>query len=162
MLVDEGVITDNQLDEALRRQQERGTKTVDTLIYLGHMNSEEFVRFLSNQRGMPSISLRNYSVSDELLNLVPKEVAIEHEIFPIDRLGRLLTVGMVCPLDNVAIRALEELTGLKVKPMLCTRAEIREAIARHYTREEFMFEDDIPYAPIHGDESRDQSTRQDS
>lgn len=118
-------------------QERRGGKTVDMLIYLGHMDAHQFVDFLARQPGVPSISLKNCQISKELLDLVPESFAIKHEIFPIDRLGHLLTVGMVCPLDSKAITELEEMTGLKVKSMLCTHIEIREAISQHYQRSYF-------------------------
>ncbi len=144
LLVDAGLISGRQLMEALHTQTTRGEKTVDTLIYLGHMNPEQFVRFLASQPGTPSISLRNYHITDELLKLVPKEFAQRHEVFPIDRMGRLLTVGMVCPLDSAAIVELEEITGLKVKPMLCTHTEIRWAIGKYYGQKgEYVFDPDI-------------------
>lgn len=132
LLIDAGVISDRQLGEALMNQERRGGKTVDMLIYLGHMDAHQFVNFLARQPGIPSISLENCKISKELLELVPEEFAVKHEIFPIDRLGQLLTVGMVCPLDSKAMQELEEITGLKVKSMLCTHREIREAISRYY------------------------------
>ena len=132
LLVDAGIITENQLKEALTRQAGSGGKTVDELISLGYMNPAQFVHFLAQQPGIPRISLANCEVSREVVKLIPEDFAIEHEMFPIDRLGGLLTVGMVCPLDSESRKELERITGLRVKPILCSRAEIQEAFAAHY------------------------------
>lgn len=135
MLVASGVIDEYQLHQALDKQKRRGGKTVDNLVFLGHMNMDTFMDFMARQPGVPSISLKNCRISQEILDLVPKEFAIGHEIFPIDKMGKLLTVGMVCPLDSNTITKLETLTGLKVKPMLCTLSEISAAISQHYETE---------------------------
>lgn len=141
LLIEAGVISPRQLQDALARQERQGGKTVDTLIELGYMNEREFIRFLSAQPGTPSISLKNYAISDDVIALVPKEFAVKHEVFPIDKMGKLLTVGMVCPLDRQAIEELETLTGLRVKPILCTQQEVRQAILRYYEHSHAVFDD---------------------
>lgn len=132
LLLEAGLITEGQLRDALDVQQKRGGKLVEQLISLGHIDPDAFVRFLANQPGVASLDLAHYKISDEIVELIPAEMCIEHEIFPIDRLGKLLTVGMVCPLDSATIRKLEELTGLRVKPILCSPADIRRAIQEHF------------------------------
>ena len=52
-----------------------------------------------------------------------------------DKVGRRLTVGRVCPLDAVTIKMLEEMTGLRVSPMLCSIAEVDACIREHYPPE---------------------------
>ncbi len=132
MLVDAGVITQAMLDEALALQRDRGTKIVETLIHLGHVTVDDFVNFLSRQPGIASLDLRRYHVSSEVVSLIPRELAVQHEIFPIDRLGRLLTLAMACPLDSATINSIQEQTGLRVKPILCSPPDIREAIDHYY------------------------------
>lgn len=132
LLVDEGVVTPGQLGEALALQAERGGKVVENLIQLGYLDSHSFVDFLAHQPGTPSIGLTNYVVSQDLVDLVPKEFAVKNEVFPIDKLGRLLTVGMVCPLDSATIGQLEQHTDLRVKALLCPPDDIRNAIRRYY------------------------------
>lgn len=145
MLVEAGVINERQLNEAVRRQENAGGKMVDTLIYLGHMDSQQFIEFLSGQPGMPSISLKHCHISDEILELAPLEYVVRNEVFPIDRMGKLLTVGMVCPLDKRAISELEDITGLKVKPLLCSHREISDAISRYYHGDFFSTDARLAY-----------------
>ncbi|MBI4559064.1 MAG: HDOD domain-containing protein [Candidatus Hydrogenedentes bacterium] len=132
MLMDAGMLSDGQLKDGLRTQSEKGGKLVETLISLGYLDPTSFVRFLARQPGIASLDLSNYEVPAPLVNLVSKETALKHEVFPIDRLGKLLTLGMVCPLDSASIRQIEEKTGLKVKPLLCSAEDIRSAIRRYY------------------------------
>lgn len=132
LLVDSGLIQKEQLQEGLALQAAKGGKIVETLISLGYLNAEAFVSFLARQPGVASIDLSKYEIPRELIGLIPREMAVKHEIFPIDRLGRLLTVGMVCPLDSATVKDIEERTGLRVKPLLCAPNDIRAAIDRYY------------------------------
>ena len=131
-MVEDGLITDRQLREALVLQQEQGGRIADQLITLGYLSAHSFCNFLARQPGVSSIVLSNYQVRHELLLLVPREFAESRQIFPIDRLGKLLTVGMACPLDMATVEETEEMTGLRVKPMLCSRSSIKVAISRYY------------------------------
>lgn len=132
LLVDAGLIHKEQLQEALNMQTAKGGKIVEALIALGYLDAEAFVGFLARQPGVASIDLSKYEIPRQLIELIPREIAVEHEVFPIDKLGRLLTVGMVCPLDSATVEKIEDRTGLRVKPLLCAPADIRAAIERYY------------------------------
>lgn len=136
LLIEEGLITEEELQKALDHQKKHGGKTVDILIGQGSIDAETFVKFLSKRPGIASIDLANYEVPRELISLVPKELAIKHEIFPIDKMARVLTLGMVCPLDRASIEHLQEVTGFKIRPILCSGDDIRAAIKQYYGREE--------------------------
>lgn len=132
LLVMDGLITEGQLHEALELQRGQGGRVVEKLIRLGYISAKAFATFLAHQPGVSSIVLSNCRVRKELLSLIPRDFAASRQVFPIDRLGKLLTVGMVCPLDEGTINELQELTGLRVKPMLCSPESIKTAIERHY------------------------------
>ncbi|MDQ1255828.1 MAG: hypothetical protein QG656_422, partial [Candidatus Hydrogenedentes bacterium] len=132
MLIDANLITPQQLDEALTIQRRFGCKLVEALVRLQYIDLREFSRFMAKQPGIASIDLMNYQISAELVKLIPKELALRHEVFPVDRLGTLLTIGMACPLDSVAIEQLQVVTGFKIKPLLCSPKDIRDAIKRYY------------------------------
>lgn len=132
LLCDAHVITPRQLSEALQIQRARGGRLVETLIALNYMKPAAFVDFLARQPGVASIDLLNYTIPTEVIHLVPRDLAVKHEVFPVDKLGKLLTLGMACPLDAAAITELEHVTQLRVKAMLCSATDIRAAIQRYY------------------------------
>lgn len=132
-LVKAGLITAHQLRHALETQERKGGRVADILIHLGALDSHRFLEFLAKQPGTPSISLKHCRITEDIIALVPHEFCEENELIPIDKMGKLLTVGMVCPLDKVSIEKLQEMTGLRVKPMLVSRNEVKEAIQRYYT-----------------------------
>ncbi|MCH8204919.1 MAG: HDOD domain-containing protein [Candidatus Hydrogenedentes bacterium] len=136
LLIGDGLISQAMLDEALQIQRNNGGKVVEILVSLGHLKIDDFINFLSRQPGIASIDLAHYQIPRAITELVPKDLAVKHEVFPIDKMGKLLTLGMACPLDSKTIGQIEEVTGLRVKPILCSQHDIRIAIKNYYPSDE--------------------------
>lgn len=135
LLVREGLITPSQLQEALEKQRAEGGKIVENLIALGFLDTNTFLRFLSKQPGTASIDLLGYTIPAEVIQLVDREFALQHQIVPIDKMGRHLTVGMACPLDARTVAELEEKTGMKVRPLLVSMSDMNSALRNYYAAE---------------------------
>lgn len=132
LLVDSGVISRKQLDDALSAQVRQGGKIAKTLISLGYLDLQTFIRFVAREAGVGIIDLLNYDIKQECIELVPREMAIRHELLPVEKLGPLLTVAMVCPLNTKALYEIENHTGLKARPVMCTPEALWYSIKRHY------------------------------
>lgn len=136
LLVEQDCVLPEHVQEALEFQKREGGKTVDILIRLGHLDVGRFARFVSKQKGIASIQLSNYQVNEEMCSLIDRDYAVKNEVFPIDRMGKLLTVGMAFPLDSDIMKELETMTGLRVKALLCSREDILSAVKQYYPAEE--------------------------
>lgn len=135
MLVSEGIVTQKQLDEALQKKEEDGGFVGQLLVELGHIRQNELISFLVKQCKIPHISLADYHISNELLSLVPEEICLEHGLLPIDKLGKILTVAMVDPLDAEALEAVREACpDLRIKPILCDWNHFAPACERLFSR----------------------------
>lgn len=143
LLLQEGLIQRAQLEEALAVQDREGGKLIEILVRLKHLDKDALHRFLSKQPGVAAIELSRVQIEREWLELIPREMALRELVLPIDRLGKLLTVAMACPLDAVTIAAVEQHTGLKVKAMLCRLDDIHAAVRRYY-RSGLEFENAMP------------------
>lgn len=132
LLVQAGCITQLQLDEALAAQKRDGGKTFEILIRLGYLDKDRLHEVLSKQSGVAAIDLSRVSVDRDVAKLIPKDLALGQLVLPIDKLGKLLTVAMACPLDVATIAAIEQLTGLKVKAMLCKFDDIEKAVKKQF------------------------------
>lgn len=132
LLLKDDYITKEHLEQALAYQKKNGGKVYEILIELGYLSPNDLHSFLSKQPGIPTIDLKNFSISKHVVEMIPREVAVEHAVVPIDQLGRLLTVAMANPLDTAPIAALEQITGLKVKAMLCKIDDLNTAIDAYY------------------------------
>ena len=119
-LVFKGVITQAELDEALARERKEGGFVGQILVDLGYVTQDAIVSFLVKECKIPHLSLLDYEVSYDLLNLIPEDVCVRHSLLPIDRLGKILTVAMVDPLDARALALIRELhPDLRIKAILC-------------------------------------------
>lgn len=133
LLVEEGLLTEKQLQDALHVQKERGGRIVEICIAEGYFDARAFLKFLANTRTTASIDLLNYAIPREVINLIPPHFVVKHQVLPIDKMGKLLTVGMACPLDTATIKEMEEFTGCRIKPVLVGMNDVKVAINRYYT-----------------------------
>ena len=131
-LVEQGLITEDQLKKALKHQKKAGKLLGRSLIELGFIGEEELIKALSEQLGVQYVSLRNYQVDPKVINLVPEELARTYQVVPLFAIENDLTVAMANPLDVLAIDALSRATGMKILPVVCSEDEIREAIDHYY------------------------------
>jgi len=132
LLVEAGYITPAQLEEALAIQNKKRARICNILIDMGYLTENSFLEFLSKTSDTATIELAGCEIEKSALDLVPQDLAVKLEIIPIGRIGNLLTVAMVCPLDEVGRKELEERTKLKVRPVLCSRSAVMKSVERYY------------------------------
>ncbi len=138
LLVRESIISTQQLQDAQHDQHRTGKRLAYSLAKLGILGEKELTEFLSRQYGVPSISLSEFEIDLEVIELIPKEVAIKHTVLPVQRAGSTLIVAMSDPSNIYAIDDLKFLTGLNIEPVVTTDAAIEEAIVRYYEQPEHL------------------------
>ncbi|HPO12407.1 MAG TPA: DnaA/Hda family protein [Candidatus Hydrogenedentes bacterium] len=120
LLLDEKLVNQRQLDEAMQIQQEEGGFIGQILVRLGYVSQNAVASCLVKQCRIPHLSLLDYDISVDVLNLIPRDVCLKYNLLPIDKLGRILTVAMVDPLDLDALEAIRAVCpDLRIKPILC-------------------------------------------
>ena len=132
MLVDEKLITSEQLETALAIQRQKGGKLSDILLKQGLVKAEELAVVLSIQLKLPLIDLRRHAVQPQALRLIPEEMARKHALIPLDIVNNSLMVVMADPED---IRTLEDIkvqAKMRVEVALGVRSDIERAINIHY------------------------------
>ncbi len=132
LLVEHGAITQDELQEALDAQADHGGRVCEVLIHLGYLTEEALLECLGSQMGIVSVNVRQYTIDPELRQYVPESFAVQHELMPLDKLGKNLTVAMAVPLDVETRTALEEQTGLRVRAVLCSRSDVHAVIEQYY------------------------------
>ena len=127
MLLETGLVNQEQLDEAVGIQDKDGGFLGQILVQLGYVTQETVASCLVKQCKIPHLSLMDYDISSAVLELIPQEVCKQYNLLPIDKLGRILTVAMVDPLDIDALTALRKACPeLRIKPILCNWAHFDE------------------------------------
>lgn len=132
ILVQGGVISEQQLQRALDFQRREGGLLGEILIKLGYVNEREIVQALTAQYGFPYLPLESYDFNKEVAAILPENVARQYSIVPVDIIGDLLTVVMSNPLNEKAIEDIEMITKKKVQVFISTVTSIHEAINRLY------------------------------
>jgi type IV pilus assembly protein PilB len=134
ILKQRGKITQAQLDEALKIQQNDHSFLGEILVKLKYLDERDIVVALVVQCGLPYISVNKYDIDPAILKLIPQEIAREHHIIPLDRIGDVVSVVMTNPLSDELRKKLETLTSYKIATFISTKTEIDEAIARCYKK----------------------------
>lgn len=132
LLVNEGLIDDTQLDQALSEQRATGEKIGSTLTRLGFISEQTLVEFLSKQFKAPSVDLSKDSIDPAAIKYVSAEMARRYEVVPIKKRGRTLTLAMVNPSDVYAIEDIKFHTGLEVAPVVAAESSVRKVLEKFY------------------------------
>lgn len=133
ILVEQGIITQVQLDEVLREQKRTNQKIGEIIVRNQFATEEDIAKILSDQLGFPFIDLSTYQVEEEVLILIPEEEARRLEVIPVFQIGQTLNVAMANPLNISLIDEITQLTGnLRIKSMIATPSGIRTAIDKFY------------------------------
>ncbi|MDH5426795.1 MAG: ATPase, T2SS/T4P/T4SS family [Nitrospirota bacterium] len=136
LLQQDGWISPEQLDLALREAKRNGLMLGQTLVSLGFITEKVLAHYLAEgaQTGMVDLSTR--FIPPEILNLVPYEMAAQFQVLPIGKRGGVLELAMADPLNIVAVDTIENHTGLNVNTQTAPVQEISEAIEGHYAHAE--------------------------
>ncbi|HET7342545.1 MAG TPA: type IV-A pilus assembly ATPase PilB [Methylomirabilota bacterium] len=132
LLVAEGLITEEQLRQALSEQKGKTDKLGTILVGLGFISEEQLIGFLSRQYGIPSITLGNLDIDGETLRLVPAHIAKKYEVVPVKRIGGTLTLAMADPTNVFALDDIAFMTNLQILPVVAPQAAIRRALDKNY------------------------------
>ena len=122
LLVEKGLITEDQLQHALGEQKKLGRKLGGTLIELGMIDENSLLNLLASQLNIPLIDIHNYNYSDEAAKLLPESVARRYRALVLEDRGQDYLVAMADPTD---IYALDEIQSKLSKPV--TQAIVRES-----------------------------------
>lgn len=133
LLVKAELITQEQLDEALKAQDTVGGRLGSSLVRMGFISADRLAGFLSSQFHVPAVDLSPDAIEESVVKLIPAEVAQRYEVVPVSRVGRTLTLAMGNPTDLFAIEDIKFLTGLEVQAVVATETAIQEVLNAHYS-----------------------------
>ncbi len=131
LLVKAGLVSESQLQTALKEQEKQGGRLCYNLIRLGTLRADDLLGFLREQFGVAAINLEHFQIDRSVLNLVPEDFAREHGVVPLHLLDNTLTVAMVDPSWQDGIRTLQDLTGFEIDPIIAPESCLETAV-RHY------------------------------
>jgi type IV pilus assembly protein PilB len=136
ILFREGLITQDQLDGALRDSRNNGTRLGFSLIKLGFIQEDDLTRMLSRQYRLPAVDITKVVVDARILKLLPSGIAHKHIVLPLRRVGRTLTVAMANPADPTAIDQLKFVTRHDIEPVVAGEFTLKRQIDHYYGKQD--------------------------
>jgi type IV pilus assembly protein PilB len=140
LLLREGLITQDQLNKALQEQRHNGTRVGYNLVKLGFVKETDLTRMLARQHKMPAVDLTKFQVDARIAKLIPGELALKHNVLPLKRDGRTLTIAMSDPATMSVLDDIKFITRLDIFPVIAGEFTLRNAIEKFYSSGEAQME----------------------
>ncbi|MCW8330421.1 Flp pilus assembly complex ATPase component TadA [Photobacterium sp. SDRW27] len=135
LLVEEGIVAQDQLEQALAKQQTTGRKLGDTLISMGFLTEQQMLSFLSRQLDIPLVDLTRVSVDVESVSMLSEVHARRLRVLVIGHRGDTVRVAMSDPADLAAQEAVyDQLAQYRVELVIAPERQLIAAFDRYYRR----------------------------
>ncbi|MEN8152689.1 MAG: type IV-A pilus assembly ATPase PilB [Acidobacteriota bacterium] len=131
-LLNDKIITQEQLNKALEVQSKEPGKLGSILIRLNFVSEEDIAQALSKQFGYPSINLSKFEIDEKVVELIKPDIARKHIVMPVHRIGSILTIAMGDPSNLFVLEELRFSTNLRIQAVIAPESSILEAIEKYY------------------------------
>ncbi|HEX2770222.1 MAG TPA: hypothetical protein VHN12_13175 [Geobacteraceae bacterium] len=136
MLLEAGLISREQFEEALLNRVVFGGKIGTSLIEMGFVTEENLARFLSRKLAVPYVSPEHLlAIPLAVIALIPRELALKYRAIPLSLEKRRLNLVMADPADLKAIDEIAFITGYIVKPLVAPEVRLVQALGKYYQLE---------------------------
>ncbi|MBW2030724.1 MAG: Flp pilus assembly complex ATPase component TadA [Deltaproteobacteria bacterium] len=140
ILVETGLLTKDELMEALQSQRESGKRLGQILVDKNLISEEEMAFALAMQLKIPYVDLSNHEIPQSVIDTIPEEVSRKFICIPVSLRNNVLDVAMADPLDLNIVKDLQFITGYNVQPAISTATQIIEYLQEHYHPEKTISE----------------------
>ena len=140
MLVEAGLVSDDQLRQALAGQKKEKLKLGQYLVREGIVSEDEIIDQISLQLKIPKYDADLYPVDKSLAAFIPFDMAQKHQIVPVRKRFNLLSVAITDPMDMTIIDAVEERTRLEVEAIVCSERDVTQLMNATYGMQSGMTE----------------------
>jgi type IV pilus assembly protein PilB len=132
LLVQTGVITSEQLNEALEEQKRSGQRLGNILVKKGYFSEHQLIEVLEFQLGIPHVVLAKRQIEPEVLALVQENLVKKYKVFPVERTQNRLILGMIDPTDIFALDDLRLTLNMEIQPVIITEEDLNQAFNKYY------------------------------
>lgn len=131
ILVEQGLLTEEQVQDTLRLQHQLGLLFGETLVQQKLITEEKMVGVLVAQFGIPFIMPSQYAVPKELLEIFDPAMMRRFQFVPVDSIGSVLVVAIAGLLSEDLLREIEGQTGCSLQLFLTKMSEINAVLAKY-------------------------------
>jgi type IV pilus assembly protein PilB len=127
-LVEDNLLTAQQVDELVALQKKEGTRLLKLLIDKAYVGDADMVVAMGRVLNTPPVNLARVGIAPEVIALVPREIALNYKVLPVARLENKLFLAMADPLNVLALDDVKRITKLDVTPMIASEKAILDKI----------------------------------
>jgi type IV pilus assembly protein PilB len=129
-LVEDGLLSANQIEELLERQKKEGARLVKLLVDKDkqYVSPDDLAVCVGRVLNVSPINLARISILPEVLELIPRDTAHNHKVIPVARLENKLYLAMADPLNVLAIDDVRRITKLDISPLIASEKAITEKL----------------------------------
>ena len=127
-LVEDNLLTTQQVEELVALQKKEGTRLLKLLIDKAYVGDVDMVVAMGRVLNTPPVNLARVGILPEVVALVPREVALNYKVLPVSRLENKLFLAMADPLNVLALDDVKRITKLDVMPMIASEKAILDKI----------------------------------
>ena len=127
-LVEDGLLTPQQVEELMEQQKKEGTRFIKLVLDKAYVSEQDMTVCMGRVLNVPPINLSRISIPPEIADLIPRELAQNHKIVPISRLENKLFVAMADPLNVLAMDDVKRITKLDVAPLIASEKAILDKL----------------------------------
>ncbi|HPY29724.1 MAG TPA: ATPase, T2SS/T4P/T4SS family [Verrucomicrobiota bacterium] len=142
-LVEDGLLTTQQVEELLELQKKEGTRLIKLALEKAYVSEADMVVSMGRVLNVPPINLGRISIASEVAELLPRDVARNHKVLPVSRLDNKLFLAMADPLNVLAMDDVRRLTQLEVAAMIAPEKAILDKLNSLDTAKSGTIEDII-------------------
>ncbi len=132
ILIDMGMITEEQLFEALVEAKKTSLPIGSILVQKGFVSLVDLKSALSKQQGIESVNTDQLKIDENVLSIIPEDFIRLNSVIPLSFDGKTLVVGMVYPNDKHVLNDIVYLTGLRPRVMIITSYEFNMCLQTYY------------------------------
>ncbi len=135
ILVEAEIISKKTLERALERQKGTKERLGTVLEEMGVITEEELADALGAQFNFKTVKgFIDHTFPQDLIDLLPSDFAMKKLVFPLRQKEHMLAVALTDPFDTETMEMLTRITGFQIIPVIATRREILDAIAKFYLK----------------------------
>jgi type IV pilus assembly protein PilB len=131
ILLQEGLITESNLNEALQAQKSDGRKLGEILVAKGFVTEIQVAHTLANVYSLPYVDLSQININDSIHGVVPADILRKYKLLPIQLEENCLTVATNNPLDVAAFQEIQYMTGHTVEPVIAALSDIEKHLDKY-------------------------------
>ena len=131
VLVDEGLVKEDQVQEALRRQRATGESFGEVLVSMNFVTETDIARTLVKQSGLPYIDASKYRINKDGVQAIPAELMWQNQFVVLDKIGKTLLVAISNVLSTEIFDKMEKVSGSQIFVYVSTTQQVLQALEKN-------------------------------